>query len=87
MLGHFESFYYNINVDNGSWYGKPNFLPTPHLIWFIDSQILGKEFLIVLKNINERKRKCLFLYLHSERTSGPMPNKVDVVKFLQYIMT
>ena len=87
MLGEFESFYYNRNVDNGSWYAKPNFLPTPHLVWFIDSQFPGKGFLIVLKNINRGKRKFLFLYPHSQKTSGPMSSKVDVAKFLQYIMT
>ena len=36
-LGEFESFYYNRNVHNGSSHEKPNFLPTPHLIWCIDS--------------------------------------------------
>ena len=87
MLGETESFYHNRSVHNGSWYGKPNFLSAPHLIWFIDSQISGKRFLIVLKNINARKRKSFFIYLHSEKTSGPMSSKVDVVKFLQYIIT
>ena len=87
MLREFESFFYYRNVHNGSWYGKPNFLHAPYLIMFVDSQILGKGFLIVLKNINGRKIKFLFLYPHSEKTSGPMSNKVDVVKFLQYIMT
>ena len=80
-------FYYNRNVDNRSWYGKPNFLPASQLIWFVDSQISGKGFLIVLKNIHGRKRKFLFLYPHSEKTSRPMWSKVNVVKFLQYIMT
>ena len=59
MLGEFESFYYNRNVHNGSWYGKPNFLPTPHLKWCIDSQITGKGFLIVLINISAGRRKFL----------------------------
>ena len=63
MLGEFESFYYNRNVHNVSLYEKPNFLPTPHLIWFIGSQISGKEFLPILKNIDGRKRKLLFLDL------------------------
>ena len=81
MLGKFESFYYNRNVNNGSWYGKPNFLPAPHLIWYIDSQISGKVFLIVFKNINGRKRKFLFLYHHLEKTLGTMSSKVNVVKF------
>ena len=27
MLIEFESFFYNMNVHNRSWYGKPNFLP------------------------------------------------------------
>ena len=87
MLGKFESFYYNRNVHNGSWYGKPNFLPAPHLIWCRDYQISGKGVLIVFKNINGGKRKFLFLYPHSEKTLGPMSSKVNVVKFLQYIMT
>ena len=87
ILGEFESFYYNRNVHNGSWYGKTNFLPGPHLQWCIDSQIPGKEFLIVLKNINGGRRKFLFLYPHSEKTSRPMSSKVVVMKFLQYIMT
>ena len=87
ILGEFECFHCNRNVHNGSRYGKTNLLPAPHLIWFIDSQISGKGFLIVLKNINGRKRKCLFLYPDSEKTSGPISSKVDVVKFLQYIMT
>ena len=83
MLGKFESFYYNRNVHNGSWYGKPNFLSAPHLIWCMDYQ----GFLIVFKNINGGKRKFLFLCPHSEKTLGTMSNKVDVVKFLKYIMT
>ena len=45
MLEEFENFYYNRNVDNGSWYGKPNVLPASHLLWFMDSQISGKGFL------------------------------------------
>ena len=64
MLGKFESFYYDRNVHNGSWYGKPNFLPASHLIWCIDYQISEKEFLIVFKNINGGKRKFLFLFPH-----------------------
>ena len=79
MLGEFESFYYNRNVDNGSWYGKPNFLSASHLIWFIDSQISGKGFLIVFKNINGGKKKFLFLYPHPEKTLGPMSSKINVV--------
>ena len=82
MLRELESFYYNRNVHNGSWCGKPNLLPSPHFIQFIDSQISRKEILIVLKNINGRKRKYLFLYPYSKKTSGPMSSKVDVVKFL-----
>ena len=57
MLGEFECFYYNRNVGNDSWYGKPNLFPASHLKWFIDSQILGKEFLIVLKKYSEEKEK------------------------------
>ena len=86
MLGKFERFYYNRNVHNGSWYGKPNFLPAPHLIWCIDSQISGKGFFIVFKNINGGKRKFSFLYPDPEKTLGPISRKVNVVKFLQYIM-
>ena len=48
MLGEFESFYYNKNVDNVSWYGNSNFLSAPQLIWYIDSQIQRKGFLIVV---------------------------------------
>ena len=33
------------------------------------------------------KEEFLFLYPHSEKISGPMSSKVNVVKFLQYIMT
>ena len=47
MLEEFESFYYHRNVHNVSQYEKSNFLPAPHLIWYIDSQIPGKGFLIV----------------------------------------
>ena len=42
MFEEIESFYYNRNIHNGSWYGKPNVLPAPHFIWCIDSQISGK---------------------------------------------
>ena len=52
MLGEFESFYYIRNVHNDSWYGTPKFPSAPHLIWWIDPQISGKRFSIVLKNIN-----------------------------------
>ena len=44
MFGKLESFYYNENVLNGSWYGKSHFLPAPHLIWCKDYQIPGKDF-------------------------------------------
>ena len=87
MLGKFESFYYNKNVHNGSWYRNPNFLPAPYSIWFIDSQISGKRFLIVFKYIDRGKRKFLFLYPYPEKTLVPMSSKVSVVKFLQHIMT
>ena len=87
MLGKLKSFYYSRNVDNGSWYEKPNFLPAPHLIWCIDSQISGKGSLIVFKNLNGQERKFLFLYPHLEKILGPMSSKVNVVKFLQYILT
>ena len=46
-----------------------------------------KRFLIVLKTIHGRKKKFLILYPNSEKTLGTMSSKVDVVKFLQYIMT
>ena len=42
MLDEFESLLQQ-NVHNGSWHGKPSFLPPPHLISFIDSQISGKR--------------------------------------------
>ena len=87
MLGKFEIFYYNRDVQNGSWYGKPNFLPARHLISRMDSQISGKGFLIVFKNVNGGKRKFLFLYPQPLKSSGPMSSKANVVKFLQYIMT
>ena len=63
------------------------FPPWHSFKWFIDSQISGIGFLIVLQNINARKRKFLFLYPHSEKTSGPMSSKVDIAKFLRYVMT
>ena len=93
MLGEFESFYYNMNVYNVSWFEKPNLLPAPHLIWYIDFQIPGKGFFIVLIKSNRGRRKFLFLYplslspFLSEKILGPMPSKVDVMKFLQFIMT
>ena len=82
MLRQFESFHCNRNVDNVSWYGKLNFPPAPHLIWGINYQIRGKEFLIVVKSFHGESRKSLFLYLLFEKVSGAMPNKVDVMKFL-----
>ena len=82
MLGEFKSFHYNRNVDNISWYGKLNFAPAPHLIWGINYQIRGKEFLIVLKSFHGESRKFLFLYLLFEKVSGLMSSKVDVIKFL-----
>ena len=62
MFRQFESFHCNRNVHDESWYGKLNFLPPPHLIWSIDYQIPGKEFLLVLKKVNGEGRKLLFLY-------------------------
>ena len=53
----------------------------PHIIWCMDYQILGKGVLIVVKNIIGGKRKCLFLYPHSEKILGPRSSKVNVVKF------
>ena len=61
MLGEFENFYYSRNVHNVSWYEKPNFLPTAHLIWYIDSKVPGKGFLIAFKKSNRGRRKLLFL--------------------------
>ena len=84
MLGEFKSFYYNRNIHNGSWCVNPNFLPAPHLIWCIDSPIPGKGFLIAIKNINGGRRKFLYLHSRSEKTSGPISSKVDVMMFLQY---
>ena len=82
MLKQFESFHCNRNVDNVSWYGKLNFPPAPHLIWGINYQIRGKEFLIALKSFNGESRKFLFFYLLFEKVSGPMSSKVGVTKFL-----
>ena len=82
MLGEIETFHCNRNVHNVSWYEKLNFLSAPHLIWGIDYQIPGKEFLLVLKKVNGKGRKFLFLYLLSEKALGPMSSKVDVMKFL-----
>ena len=45
MLEEFESFYYNWNAHNGSWYGELNFLSDHHLIWYIEFRISGKGFL------------------------------------------
>ena len=73
-LGEFESFYCNRNVHNVSWYEKPTFLPAPHLIWYIHSQIPGKQFLIVFKKSNRGNRKFLFQYPLSEKASEPMPS-------------
>ena len=61
MLGELESFYCSRNVYNVSQYENPNFLPVPHLLWYIDSQILGKGFLIVFKKSNGERREFLFL--------------------------
>ena len=49
MFGKFEIFYYNRNVHNGSRHEKPNFLPAPLLIRYINAQIPGNRFFIVLK--------------------------------------
>ena len=81
MLGEFETFYYNRNVHNVSRYEKPNFIPAPHSISYIDSQVPGKWVLIVLKKSNKGRRKFQLLYHLPEKTSGPMPSKVDVMKF------
>ena len=82
MLGEIETFHCNRNVHNVSWYGKLNFLRAPHLIWGTDYQIPENKFLLVLKNVNGEDRKFLFLYPFSEKASGPMSSKVDVMKFL-----
>ena len=74
MLGEFESFYYKRNVHNVSRYEKPNFLPAPHIICYIDSQ-QGKEGIPVS------------LPSLSEKTLEPMPSKVDLIKLFQFIMT
>ena len=79
MLGETGSFYYNRNFHKGSWYGKPKLVSASHLIWFIDSQISRKGFFIIFKNINGRRKNFLFLYPNSEKTSGPMSKKVDIV--------
>ena len=62
ILGEFGSFYYNRNIHNASSYGKPNFLPTSHLMQCIDSQFPEKGFLIVLMKTNGGRTKFLFLY-------------------------
>ena len=79
MLGEFKSFHWNRNVHNVSRCGKLNFLSAPHLIWGIDYQIRGKEFLIVHKNFHGESRKFLFLYFLFEKVLGPMSSKVDVM--------
>ena len=63
--------------------GSSIFLSTPHLIWGIDYQISGKQFLLLLKKENGEGRKFLFLYPLSEKALGPMSSKVDVMKFLK----
>ena len=63
--------------------GSSIFLSTPHLIWGIDYQISGKQFLLLLKKVNGKGRKFLFLYPLSEKALGPMSSKVDVMKFLK----
>ena len=63
MSEEFESFHCNRNVHNVSWYWKLTFLPAPQLIWGIDYQIRGIEFLIVLKSFHDESRKFLFLHL------------------------
>ena len=63
--------------------GSSIFLSTPHLIWGIDYQISGKQFLLLLKKVNGEGRKFLFLYSLSEKALGPMSSKVDVMKFLK----
>ena len=60
MLGEFESFHCSRNVHNVCRYGKLNFLPAPHLIWGIGSQIRGKLFLLVLKKVNEKAENSCF---------------------------
>ena len=86
MSGGFESFYYNRNVRNVSCYGKSNLLPSPRLICYIESQIPGKRFLIVLQKFTGRRRKLLFFHPLLWETFGPMSSKVDVMKSLQYIL-
>ena len=70
MLGEFESFYYNRNVHNRTRYQKPNFLLALNLIWYVDSQIPGKGFLIVLKKVTREGRNSCFstLSLRTSRT-------------------
>ena len=63
--------------------GSSIFLSTLHLIWGIDYQISGKQFLLLLKKVNGEGRKFLFLYPLSEKALGPMSSKVDVMKFLK----
>ena len=44
VFGEIESLNYNRNVHNGSWYGKPNFLPAPHLIGVWTLKFQEKSF-------------------------------------------
>ena len=60
MFRQFESFHCNRNVHDESWYGKLNFLASPHLIWCIDYQIPGIEFLLVLKKVMGKAENCCF---------------------------
>ena len=61
--------------------GRSVFLPAPDLIWGLDYQIRGKQFLLILKKVNGEGRKFLFPYPLSEKALGPMSSKVDVMKF------
>ena len=62
--------------------GSSIFLPAPDLIWGLDYQIRGKQFLLILKKVNGEGRKFLFLYPLSEKSLGLMTSKVDFMKFL-----
>ena len=80
MLREFESFHCNRKVHNVSWYGKLSFFPGPHL----NSR---KRVFDCSQKLSWESRKLLFLYLLFEKVSGHMSSKVEVMKFLQYIMT
>ena len=75
MLGEFESFHYNRNVHNVSWYGKLNFPPAPHLIWEIEYQIPGKEFFQKVSWGKQEILVSLLLFLNKYQTKKGIMNE------------